>query len=206
MSPLSNPAAVPIRAEAAEGEWSSSGLRPEAKPLSAGLHAKNVPSSVGPHANDEPSSPGLHARARTEPSSAGQSPDGERSVAGPAIEEHRPPIGRRRWGSRATADRPLPERGATHGVPSAEPASVLGMPGPGSGMPGAEAGLVAVGGAEAAPERTPEPESSGRHTVPDGLVRGSTYRLPPDRVFRAKVPEAVALPEEPTTRLPKPRS
>ncbi|GIM91733.1 hypothetical protein [Paractinoplanes toevensis] len=50
-------------------------------------------------------------------------------------------------------------------------------------------------------------ESTGRHTVPDELVQATTYRLPADRIFRAKVPEPVALPEEPTTRLgvPKPR-
>jgi hypothetical protein len=49
---------------------------------------------------------------------------------------------------------------------------------------------------------------TGRHTLPDELVRATTYRLPPDRVFRAKVPENTPLPEEPTTRLPsvpKPR-
>ncbi|NMO53212.1 hypothetical protein HH310_18685 [Actinoplanes sp. TBRC 11911] len=50
--------------------------------------------------------------------------------------------------------------------------------------------------------------SSGRHTVPDELVRATTYRLPPDRIFRAKVKESTPLPDEPTTRLPsvpKPR-
>lgn len=49
---------------------------------------------------------------------------------------------------------------------------------------------------------------AGRHTVPDELVRATTYRLPPDRIFRARVPENTPLPEEPTTRLPsvpKPR-
>jgi hypothetical protein len=48
--------------------------------------------------------------------------------------------------------------------------------------------------------------SSGRHTVPDELVRASTYRLPPDRVFRAKVRDNGTPPDDPTTRLvPKPR-
>lgn len=48
--------------------------------------------------------------------------------------------------------------------------------------------------------------SSGRHTVPDELVRASTYRLPPDRVFRAKVRDNNTPPDDPTTRLvPKPR-
>lgn len=31
---------------------------------------------------------------------------------------------------------------------------------------------------------------AGRHTVPDELVSAPTYRLPPDRVARAKVPQA----------------
>ncbi len=59
----------------------------------------------------------------------------------------------------------------------------------------------------------PEPESSGRHTVPDELVQAVTYRLPPDRVFRAKVPNrpGKGLADDPTARLPggpvpKPRS
>ena len=47
----------------------------------------------------------------------------------------------------------------------------------------------------------------GRHTVPDELVHATTYQLPPDRIFRAKVKDGSRLPEEPTTRLsvPKPR-
>ncbi|WP_203821514.1 hypothetical protein [Paractinoplanes ferrugineus] len=109
----------------------------------------------------------------------------------------------------------------------------FGMPGPGSGMPdavvgapGAEAGLAAEarlaaetarnasvstgaesgarGGAESGAE--PEPESTGRHTVPDELVQAATYRLPPDRVFRARVPGSLPpLPEDSTTRLPVPK-
>jgi hypothetical protein len=48
--------------------------------------------------------------------------------------------------------------------------------------------------------------SSGRHTVPDELVRAATYRLPPDRVFRAKVRDSATPSDDPTTRLvPKPR-
>ncbi|WP_250033115.1 hypothetical protein [Paractinoplanes maris] len=47
----------------------------------------------------------------------------------------------------------------------------------------------------------------GKHTVPDELVQGATYRLPPDRIFRAKVPNSTPLPEQTTTHLsvPKPR-
>ncbi len=48
--------------------------------------------------------------------------------------------------------------------------------------------------------------SSGRHTVPDELVQAATYRLPPDRVFRAKVRDAGTPHDDPTTTLvPKPR-
>ncbi|MCO8270638.1 hypothetical protein M1L60_08505 [Actinoplanes sp. TRM 88003] len=49
--------------------------------------------------------------------------------------------------------------------------------------------------------------AGGRHTVPDELVQAATYRLPPDRVFRAKVPNSTPLPEQTTTHLsvPKPR-
>ena len=62
------------------------------------------------------------------------------------------------------------------------------------------------------PGTSPDPGapevSAGRHTVPDELVQAETYRLPPDRVFRARVRDAAPLPQEPTTRLPsvpKPR-
>ena len=52
-----------------------------------------------------------------------------------------------------------------------------------------------------------EEPSTGKHTVPDELVNAATYRLPPDRIFRARVPNGTPLPEEPTTPLsvPKPR-
>jgi hypothetical protein len=45
---------------------------------------------------------------------------------------------------------------------------------------------------------------TGRHTVPDELVRAATYRLTPDRVARAKVREAMAgdLADDATYRLP----
>ena len=67
-------------------------------------------------------------------------------------------------------------------------------------------------GAEVAEQAGPGEDasaSSGRHTVPDELVQATTYRLPADRVFRAKVretPGSPGLPDESTTRLvPKPR-
>ncbi|WP_189078167.1 hypothetical protein [Mangrovihabitans endophyticus] len=51
----------------------------------------------------------------------------------------------------------------------------------------------------------------GRHLVPDELVEAETYRLPPDRVARAKVrdEEPGEVDDEATTRLhsvPRPRS
>ncbi|MBU2662681.1 hypothetical protein KOI35_04100 [Actinoplanes bogorensis] len=52
---------------------------------------------------------------------------------------------------------------------------------------------------------TPRARSGGKHTVPDELVQAATYRLPADRVFRAKVPNSTPLPDEPTTNLPVPK-
>ena len=50
----------------------------------------------------------------------------------------------------------------------------------------------------------------GRHYVPDELVRAATYRLSPDRVARAKVPDALPpdddTPEPPHHHVPRPRS
>jgi hypothetical protein len=60
--------------------------------------------------------------------------------------------------------------------------------------------------ADSPPAGGPDATSSGRHTVPEELVKATTYRLPPDRVFRAKVRETATTPDEPTTKLvPKPR-
>ncbi|GIE36422.1 hypothetical protein Ait01nite_094670 [Actinoplanes italicus] len=39
-------------------------------------------------------------------------------------------------------------------------------------------------------------QREGRHTVPEELVRAATYRLPADRVARAKVPRPRALAPE----------
>jgi hypothetical protein len=52
------------------------------------------------------------------------------------------------------------------------------------------------------------PVGPGRHTAPDELVSGPTYRLAPDRVARAKVPPATGQPEEktPVRIVPKPRA
>jgi hypothetical protein len=103
-----------------------------------------------------------------------------------------------------------------------------GLPGPVFARPG-DPGVDSPGVADARDVEWPEPAAAGdgvhisqsarepaaddaaaptagRHTVPDELVQASTYRLPPDRVFRAKVRDAT-LPDEPTARLvPKPRN
>jgi len=72
---------------------------------------------------------------------------------------------------------------------------------PGHRAPEDEQDTVAV-----TEHETPEAGSSGRHTVPDELVQAATYRLPPDRVFRAKVRDTAASADDPTTKLvPKPR-
>ena len=97
---------------------------------------------------------------------------------------------------------PLPaDRGSLHGVPfPRESTQRPPSPRPSFPHPAGPAAASAEG----------EPASTGRHTVPDELVRSTTYRLPADRVFRAKVPEPTdrpPLPDEPTTKLsvPKPR-
>jgi hypothetical protein len=94
-----------------------------------------------------------------------------------------------------------------------EPES-LGFPVPPPPPPRVVAEPAAVGGVVY--QQFPDPRTgdeqpaaedasaAGRHTVPDELVQASTYRLPPDRIFRAKVPNSAALPEEPTTPLPAP--
>ncbi len=71
---------------------------------------------------------------------------------------------------------------------------------------------VGVAASPAAPEPGPEPDRPGRHLVPDELVRAATYRLPPDRVARAKV-HGAAEPHDPALhdptpqdRVPRPRS
>jgi len=98
----------------------------------------------------------------------------------------------------------------------AEPAAVGGVvyrPFPDPRPAGGSEPLMGDPSSMPAPRRrstTTDAASTGRHTVPDELVQAATYRLPADRVFRAKVPEPAdrpALPEEPTTRIwvPKPR-
>jgi hypothetical protein len=97
--------------------------------------------------------------------------------------------------------------------PAEGPEPWVGEP---SSMPAPRRHRAAASGAESSAEAEPSEEElaaaepTGRHTVPDELVQAATYRLPPDRIFRAKVPDptnAPGLPDEATTRLsvPKPR-
>jgi hypothetical protein len=145
-----------------------------------------------------------HRAGRSESRVAEESPRGE---------------GRRRGSRRARADMRADSRAAEQGADAARsgaadgvrspgfagPAPFLGMPGPASGMPDAVVGAPGAEAALAAAGTEPELESTGRHTVPDELVQAPTYRLPPDRIFRARVPDPVAPPEESTTRLPVPK-
>jgi hypothetical protein len=54
----------------------------------------------------------------------------------------------------------------------------------------------------ASTDADPTSASQGRHTVPDELVRAATYRLSPDRIARAKVPQNDVAQEA----TPKPRA
>jgi hypothetical protein len=106
----------------------------------------------------------------------------------------------------------------------AQPGESLGFPLPEPPPPNTLPEPAAVGGVNFQPFRDPRPadgsgpvlgrreaaassSGGGKHTVPDELVRAATYRLPADRVFRAKVPNSTPLPEHTTTHLsvPKPR-
>jgi hypothetical protein len=70
---------------------------------------------------------------------------------------------------------------------------------------GAEQPVAAGPSAENVSAEDAAAPPEGRHTVPDALVQATTYRLPADRVFRARVPDGKRLPDEPTTHLPVPR-
>ena len=75
--------------------------------------------------------------------------------------------------------------------------------------PGAVGSLLPPASAAGGPDSA---ASSGRHFVPDELVQAATYRLPADRVARAKVRGAVPSKDLPTVEtqprspVPKPRS
>jgi hypothetical protein len=107
-----------------------------------------------------------------------------------------------------------PRRGAagvraSASVRSAVPLTVVPpieepVPPPAAGRPNAPTRFPAPRAVAAPSTGTESP--SGRHTVPDELVRADTYRLAPDRVARAKVRHAKPeepLPDDDTTRLPE---
>ncbi|MBL7254043.1 hypothetical protein [Paractinoplanes lichenicola] len=106
----------------------------------------------------------------------------------------------------AEAGRPTPAEPTRH-LPEPAPHSRSVNPEPGSPANLSRTGGYVSRAAGDQDEPEDEPRSVGKHTVPDELVQATTYRLPPDRVFRAKVPNSTALPDEPTTNLgvPKPR-
>jgi hypothetical protein len=90
--------------------------------------------------------------------------------------------------------------------------SILAAPGAatpaGAGKPAPDAGLPVVSGDDSAVRPAwPAGGAEGRHTLPDELVHGPTYRLTPDRIARAKVPPN-DLPGEKTriVSVPKPRA
>jgi hypothetical protein len=91
----------------------------------------------------------------------------------------------------------------------AEPAGVGKPDGEATAMAREDRPEMSPGGRSQAPDAEP---SGGRHMVPDELVQAATYRLPPDRVARAKVRDANTpseLSADPASWLPpvpKPRS
>ncbi|GIE93186.1 hypothetical protein [Paractinoplanes rishiriensis] len=149
---------------------------------------------------DAPTEPTGHAPA---PRRLGNVPAGPTAPTGPAPT----PV---RLGDAPTdpsGHAPTPVRTALHysaGVPQSLADLDPAVPSRG-GRPRAGRGPASSPGvppADAEPTAAPE-ASSGRHTVPDELVQATTYRLPPDRIFRARVPDST-LPDEPTTRLSAP--
>jgi hypothetical protein len=101
-----------------------------------------------------------------------------------------------------------PHRDEFAATPAVGSTDTAADPGTGSDRPELE---LPVGGrrvAETEADATLHDRSTtggGRHYVPDELVQAATYRLPPDRVARAKVRGASTpseLASDPTWRLP----
>lgn len=125
------------------------------------------------------------------------------SVVGPSSAESSARSGRRPPHP-AVASSP---RGVSSSVVSPEvfalsPAEVTPVVSAAGSSPVADASSAA--GFSSVAERE-DAEETGRHTVPDELVRAATYRLPPDRVARAKVRSAAprGLPDDAAQRLPE---
>ncbi|MGX6603019.1 hypothetical protein ACWKSP_12900 [Micromonosporaceae bacterium Da 78-11] len=129
------------------------------------------------------------------------------ATGGRAVDESRPgdgPVGESLVGERLAGERRIVDRGGK------ETETADGRRGPVDRGAGHRA--TAADEPAAAPltdDRAAEAEG-GRHTVPDELIQAATYRLPPGRVFRAKVPDTTkpaGLPDDLTARasVPKPR-
>jgi hypothetical protein len=104
---------------------------------------------------------------------------------------------------------PAPRRAAGHRAAEEEDtvaSSAPTSPAPASASSPSSASSSAPPSASSSSDDESDAASSGRHMVPEELVKATTYRLPPDRVFRAKVPESGASSDDATTKLvPKPR-
>jgi hypothetical protein len=91
---------------------------------------------------------------------------------------------------------------------SADPPSA-GSPSPTSSPAGSSSSSPGAPASAAGPPVPGKATSSGRHFVPDELVRAATYRLAPDRVARAKVrgaiPPVTSETEAARPPVPKPR-
>jgi hypothetical protein len=165
---------------------------------------------IVPGASDSPVVPAASGAAPALPIAPPPAPTG--SPGGPAVVPGMPaPVSGLPGGPGSS--------GGADGPGDSGEATQLGFPVPPQSSPRVIAEPAAVGGVVYQPFPDPRPDAAetapaateGRHTVPDELVQANTYRLPPDRIFRARVPDATnapGLPEEPTTRIssvPKPR-
>ncbi|RAK38167.1 hypothetical protein B0I29_105113 [Actinoplanes lutulentus] len=127
--------------------------------------------------------------------------------------------GRRRERASARAAVPVPEKTAPKIVPKKDPVpkkepEAESFPAPKAQLPPGLPEPAAPGGvtystlpdpqwsAPAEPVPPPRVAREGKHTVPEELVRAATYRLPPDRVARAKV----AQPGDGKPPVPRPRN
>jgi hypothetical protein len=106
-------------------------------------------------------------------------------------------------GSRRASSGASVEAGSSKAGSSKAGSSKAGSSKAGSSEAGSsKAGSSKAGSSEAG--SSGDLEETGRHNVPEELVRAATYRLPPDRVARAKVPKVAGqLDDDDTTRLPE---
>jgi hypothetical protein len=163
-------------------------------PAGSGPRPAGTPAGSGPRPAETPAGPHPHPAGAGTPAAPGP-----RLAGAEAPTDSRP-----RLADRSGLALGAPAKAA---APDAAPdavAEAARRPGPAPRRRPSHRADTEAGRTPAAPSAA---STSGRHTVPDELVQATTYRLPPDRVFRAKVKESSRLPEEPTTKLsvPKPR-